>query len=309
MPSLADILPEYMKKYEDEQLNPPPRIELPGAPISLSPDHRLVVIGAMPGAGKTAYVAGECSLSLARQGYVVVILSYEMSATKILQRILANIGRRDETMIDERTLSMTHITAAAHDLWPLAERIIIETPRTIQELHRHIDVQIISKPVHATGEKPRVVLAWDYLQRVPFHSDVTDPRVRAAKTLETIQCTNFKYDAKSLVISSLKRDSYYDADLSAFKEAGDIESDADMAIQLHLADHDEADRWHIVPRERINEERKKLRVFVKFEVVKNRHGQQADWVMEFIKPEQRFVAIDGNSSHNKKRKVAKNGAI
>ncbi|MDD2539513.1 MAG: DnaB-like helicase C-terminal domain-containing protein [Desulfuromonadaceae bacterium] len=308
----SELAKKRQQSYKEEKLAPPPKIFLPGeaegTPIFLKQrKHRLTIIGGMPGAGKTAYTTIQTALSLSEQGFIVLICTYEMHEDAIIDRLWSNGHEIPCNDIDDYKLTDIELDELAAD--SRLNCIFITTPRTVSDVHKYINENIYADPDLYDTKKPEVVIIWDYLQRIPFHSELSAAKDRVSANLQDILSINNTLDVHSIVLASLNREGYHLTSMEAFKEAGDIESDTDMAVIMRLGYQKEGN-WVPVPKELLNQARKNKQVNIIFSMVKNRHGAEVEYVMGFDKTVQKFrpetydtVLIDATDIYKKSKKA------
>jgi replicative DNA helicase len=282
------ILKDLQARYKEEQLNPPPKMKMPGVGFYLKPDHRLIILGGMPGTGKSAYMCSEAALALAEQNVLVFIMTYEMHQDKVVERLLCNGGNLLCDDLDDYKLLNDEIAEAVEQVENRLDRIFITSPQSVDAVHTYINEVLASPDTIDTQEKPKIIIIWDYLQRIPLRGDIEEGRTRVAANLKAILDINAEYDAQSIILSSLNRKNYDTTSMEAFKEAGDIESDCDMAIIMRIGEQDEHDNWVPVDKDRLNDARKPPVVPILFSMVKNRHGAEIEFVMRFDKTRQKM---------------------
>ena len=208
------------------------RGELPHVPLGIArlTDFRIVpgnltVIGARPGVGKTAML-GTIALAAARAGWRALLVSLEMSALEIRQRLLA--GAAEVSMTDiQHSVYSPKLTAAATELGTLD--LWIE-----DEANARIDLEAIGDLVRAFAAHQSVILV-DYLQLVTT-------RARFERRYEQIGhvCRELKHLAVThgvpiIVAAQLSRGAEQHAkpQLSDLRESGEIEQTADKVMFIH----------------------------------------------------------------------------
>ncbi|MEI6214164.1 MAG: DnaB-like helicase C-terminal domain-containing protein [Desulfuromonadales bacterium] len=238
----SDILKTITNQYKADRLNPPAKLNMPGNGFTLKKDHRLVILGGMPGTGKSAYMSAEAALKLAGQNVLVFVMTYEMHENKVVERLLCNGSCTKCDDYDDYKLSDMEVDSAFDQVAERLERIFIASPRSVEEVRTYINSKINDPDTSDSQDKPQIVIVWDYLQRIPLRSDIDDSRLRIAANLQAIIDLNHEFDAQSVILSSLNRKNYDSTSMEAFKEAGDIESDCDLAIIMRIAEMDDGAR-------------------------------------------------------------------
>lgn len=242
------------------------------AGVELGPG-RVVLVGGLPGAGKTALTmqlvvdALRCTPELR-----AVIVNVEMSPGVLLDRQLARLTGLPLSAIMKRQLDATH-----------ADRI----DRGVTTLEAIIDrVAFVQPPfdlVNVAAVADRFgggLLVLDYLQRIRppgSHADrrssvdcLMDYLRQFANAGRAVLCVSAVARAKSK-----QGNSTYDGDalsLASFRESSELEYGADQAFVL-VPGKDDAG-------------------LVTLRCLKHRHGEPADVLLRFDRPFQRFTPID-----------------
>lgn len=287
----STILQHLHAKYKSDRINPPLKIKMPGNGFFLKKDHRLVILGGMPGTGKSAYMSAEAALALSGQGVLVFVMTYEMHEHKVVERLLCNGSCTKCDDYDDYNISDAELDEAVSNVTDRLQNIFISSPRNIDEVRKYITESLRNPDTADSQVTPQIIIVWDYLQRIPLRSDIDDSRLRVAANLQAILDINREFDAQSVVLTSLNRNGYHLTSMEAFKEAGDIESDCDMAIIMRIAEMDEQCNFKPVDRDKLNEARKQLEVPVLFSMVKNRHGAEIEFTMRFDKTRQKMYEL------------------
>lgn len=288
------ILNNIQAKYKADRINPPLKINMPGNEFSLKKDHRLIILGGMPGTGKSAYMSAEAALTLAGQGVIVFIMTYEMHEHKVVERLLCNGSSTKCDDYDDYVLTDDELDVAVNQVSDKLNNIYISSPKNIDDVRRYLKDALENSGTADSQNTQQIIIIWDYLQRIPLRSDIEDSRLRVASNLQAILDINREFDAQSIVLTSLNRSGYHMTSMEAFKEAGDIESDCDLAIIMRIAERDEQGNFKPVDKDKLNEVRKEIEVPVLFSMVKNRHGAEIEFTMKFDKARQKMHEISEN---------------
>lgn len=199
----------------------------------------LYLIGAAPSIGKTTFCL-QLADTIAEQNKEVLYFSLEQSRRELIIKSLNRFS--DEGITREELENDENKRSAAIDKYlnAVADRVQIfdgTAARQYKNIHYHIINNIKSKPL--------VII--DYLQIIELEK--YRPGQNGEKTI--ISRGNIKEDLKAItsdlasiahnhgltiiVISSFNRSNYYmPVNQGAFKESGDIEYSADVAIGLQL---------------------------------------------------------------------------
>jgi hypothetical protein len=187
----------------------------------------LYLLGGPPGAGKTAFGI-QLALRAAAAGHLVLYVSVDQGAEDVLARILCRETGRPVAdywnaepgfladasfVLDKLPLDRLHIVGGQSD------------PAAIGELS--------GAAIDAAGHPPLIVV--DYLQRLRTTGTAgQDRRLQVSAAADAMRHLARNRGVPVLVLSSVNRASYHATpDLSAFKESGDLEFDADAAFLLH----------------------------------------------------------------------------
>jgi len=175
---LADLIPIYLKKYEQEYTIPPSTIQTMVMPIT--EQHRINIITGAPSVGKTAY-AIQNAVMLAGQGIYLIYFSYEMSATTISIRLLSHLGKIDKQTIEQRQVNPTKIRQIIQNNASIFSHIAISDSGDEKTI-RH-DIETFVRDPDITNLM--LFCVFDYLQRIPVFTH-EDPRNKVEKTLNLL---------------------------------------------------------------------------------------------------------------------------
>ena len=220
----------------------------------------LSLLGGGPGVGKTAFVLQ----FMLRSGLVspAVLFSAEQSTGDLLARLLAaEIGRPVTALLDGDPQAIADAFEAI-DRLPLTQIYVVADARKSAG-----SIDAIRKAVEAVSEScgRSPLVAVDYLQRLRLGDDDQpgDARSTVARNSESLTDYVRENRLTALVISSINRASYKaEPSLDVFKESGNLEFDADLAMVLRRRSEtgDEVGRGHSSS-------------IVELWIVKNRVGQ------------------------------------
>ena len=199
----------------------------------------LIILAARPSVGKTAFMLNE-SLAASKGGYAVAIFSLEMAAKKLGERLIANIG-----MLDGTILRTGHLSP---DDWPkyTGARSVLSTLPIYIDDTPGITIQEIASKVKLLKKKYKDLLVQiDYLQLInpgrKFQSREQEISY-ISRTLKQIARDN---DCPVVALSQLSRGVEQRQDkrpmMSDLRESGSIEQDADEIDFLYRDDYYNAD--------------------------------------------------------------------
>ena len=197
----------------------------------------LHTLGGQPGAGKTSF-GTQLMLQMAAT-MPAIYFSAEPTVEELLSRLLAAESRCQlRSLLDGKPNAIAKAFEAV-DRLPLGSVYVLRDDRaaggSVAGLGR-----VVSQVADHHGEAPFVAV--DYLQKLdPGPSGERDEkRVAVSRCSAALATLVRDRDLTALVISSLNRASYKAApSLDAFKESGDIEFDADVAMVLRAPPDDD----------------------------------------------------------------------
>lgn len=195
----------------------------------------LIIVAARPSMGKTAFMLNG-SVAAANAGFATAIFSLEMPAKKLGERIIANIGNLDSTLLRTGDLGP--------DEWPkytAARSILDEMPIYIDDTAGIMIQEIASKVKQLKKVHQDLHVQIDYLQLInsgkKFQSREQEVSY-ISKTLKQIARDN---DCPIECLSQLSRGVEQRQDkrpmMSDLRESGSIEQDADEIDFLYRDDY------------------------------------------------------------------------
>ena len=245
------------------------------------------VFGAPPATGKSTLALAFSRTHSARGGRVIYI-SYEVGLEASILRALADItGEEHDDLlgggVDPSTIAATHwsrLEAETKGIYFMDATDLHNRPQ-VDDLARAVElVKGVGNDTDPYG--PLVVL--DFLQlaaRWVSDNDRDDTRARVARLSNILTGLARRFQVPVLILSSVARSAYDEPEnLAAFKEAGDIESDADVAMILGprasckdwYTQHKEDETWNL-----------------RLRVLKNRHGKTNGQDLDFKRNLLRFT--------------------
>lgn len=249
----------------------------------------LVVIGARPAMGKTAFVLDE-ALGIAKQGNPVAFVSFEMSAVELQERQMANELEISGTKFRDRTLTDSDwqriYQCSTFENLPL---YIIEGKTVNFELGRTIaKLRLLKK------EKGLKMIIWDYIQLTEVAG------LEKGKNREQIISTISRkmkqlaqeLDLPIVALSQLSRTVESRPgkrpQLADLRESGAIEQDADVVGFLFRPEYYKIDKWDNDPEGSETGTKGQVELMVE----KFRGGAVFTERMKFRGDYQRFYPID-----------------
>lgn len=249
----------------------------------------LVVIGARPAMGKTAFVLDE-ALGIAKQGHPVAFVSFEMSAIELQERQMANELQISGTKFRDRQLSDNDwqriYQCTTFENLPL---YIIEGKSVNFELNKTIaKLRLLKK------EKGLKMIIWDYIQLTEV-SGLEKGKNReqiistiSRKMKQLAQELDVPIIALSQLSRSVEQRPGKRPQLADLRESGAIEQDADVVGFLFRPEYYKIERWDNDPEGSETDTKGQVELMVE----KFRGGSVFTERMKFRGDYQRFYPID-----------------
>ena len=197
---------------------------------------RMVVIGARPAVGKSAFQNNLILRASERQaGIAIDVFSLEMTKKQMLMRLLANL-----TEINSYRLVM-----AAKSLNENEKEKVRAKMRYLQTKNIHIytkqqNIDSIIREIRKRAEgreKGTYIAMIDYLQLVSVTDQSKSRQLQIGEVTRKIKLLAIELEIPIIVLSQLNRGLESRQDkrptLSDLRESGDIEQDADIVMFLH----------------------------------------------------------------------------
>lgn len=204
----------------------------------------LIIVGARPSVGKTAYVVNQINNQLENKDVFVNLFSLEMSEELILQRMLGSIGR-----IDAHNLRSGKLTDSEWDKLSMAMGMIESKKKqlaiydrmgmTPQEIRATVKQNMKEYP-----DKEHIVYI-DYLTIMGYEGTETRPDLRVTDNTNMLKKMAKELDIPVVVLAQLTRGVEGRADkrptMSDLRESGGIEQIADVIQLLYREDYYDAE--------------------------------------------------------------------
>lgn len=204
--------------------------------------HGITVVGGKPKGGKTTFV-GNIAIKTAEQGYITLYMDYENGKFNLLKKIIANVFHYPVTEVGKNHKEIFNPSKRKpeHDrLSQILDNLYFVQPsmRDINDkyaLSQEISTQILEKYIlylqdELAYTKP-ILFIVDSLQKLPA-CNTNDKRFSIDGWLRSFEWIRNQYDITFLIVSEIARGKYNNPGLGAFKESGDIEYTADLALLL-----------------------------------------------------------------------------
>ncbi|QCT03769.1 replicative DNA helicase [Paenibacillus algicola] len=199
----------------------------------------LEIIAARPSMGKTQYVLNDMN-AVTKDGWAAVIFSLEMSALKMVERLVSIIGGVKNKRIKSGLMSDNDWDSYSKAVEIIASRnlYIDDTPGSTVEYVRQQVKQLKKK--HS-----KLVVYVDYLQFLNTERKFTKNNERIGHITKVLKGIAREMAVSVVAISAVGRDCEKRPDkrplMSDLRESGDIESDADVVTFLYRDEYYNAD--------------------------------------------------------------------
>jgi len=193
----------------------------------------LIVVGARPAMGKTAFALGAAMNAARKSGKPVMYFSLEMGNLELTQRLLAAQGRIDATHLRNGSLTESDWDKVNKAMGDLAE-----APLWIDDNPNTSVMEIRAK---ARRLKSRVgdlgLIVVDYLQLMSGRANAESRQVEISEMSRGLKILARELETPVVALSQLSRGLELRADkrpmLSDLRESGAIEQDADVVMFLY----------------------------------------------------------------------------
>lgn len=243
---------------------------------------QLIVLGARPGAGKTA-IALNMMYNIAKNGYPVTFFSLETTDQKILERLISSTSNVNGLKIVQKT-----------DITDNEANRVMKAVDKVNSFHEtgfeivdqaYVTQQDIRQATMKQYDKPHVVFI-DYLQLLNSDKPQRDRRLDVEKISRDLKIIAKENNCVIIALSQLSRGVESRQDkrpmLSDLRESGSIEQDANMVMFLYREDY--YDESMQDKETGISE--------VECNVAKNRDGMVGTVGLNFHKFTQKFTSKD-----------------
>ena len=198
---------------------------------------QLIVLGARPGAGKTA-LALNMMYNIARNGYPVTFFSLETTDQSILERLVSSTSNVNSIKIVQKTnitdKEATRVMKSVDNLTKLEQ-----TGFNIVD-KAHVTQQDIRQATMKQYDKPHVVFI-DYLQLLNSDKAQSERRLDIEKISRDLKIIAKENNCVIIALSQLSRGVENRQNkrpmLSDLRESGSIEQDANMVMFLYREDY------------------------------------------------------------------------
>lgn len=278
---MSEIIPSVIKKIEDAYAN---KGQLPGIPTGLDSLDRIIdgyqndfiILGARPSMGKTAFVVGSAA-HVVKSGKSVGFVSCEMTAEKIMMRLLSTKTGIDSRSIKMGTLKQSHF-AQIQD----AFGEIYDYKMWIDDNSLKLSEVVSTCRIMRRIKKCDIIFI-DHAGMIITEGDgVAEKGNNVSKTIKKLQK---ELGIPIVLLSQLRRDAEgKEPALNDLRNSGSFEEDADVVMFLH--------RERITKDQNGNSVDDRLPQKAKMIVLKDRDGDIGEADAMFIPSVAKFTDVE-----------------
>ena len=193
----------------------------------------LVVVGARPAMGKTAFSLGLASHAAIEGGRPVLVFSLEMAQLEVSQRILCAEARVDSTKVRNGRLTNEDWTKISNAVGRIADApIYIDDNANINVM----DIRAKARRLRSQlGDLGLIII--DYVQLMTGRSGAESRQVEVSEISRSLKILARELETPVVALAQLNRALEQRADkrpmLSDLRESGSLEQDADVVMFLY----------------------------------------------------------------------------
>ena len=241
----------------------------------------LIIIGARPGVGKTAFALSMAANISIRQGRSVAFFSLEMSDHSLMMRLISS-----EAQIDHQRLRTGHFPRSDFNKIINAASEISDAQFFIEDMPRQtmLNIQAMARMLRQQ-EKVEIIFI-DYIGLIASDNNEIPRWEQISQVSRSLKGLARELNIPVVALSQLRRDAETKKPtLADIRESGSIEQDADLV--MFLSRDRELDKT--AEEQRRSEPGQKVELMV----AKNRNGQTGKVELNFLKYFTKFVPFEG----------------
>ena len=236
----------------------------------------LIIVGARPGVGKTAFVLNIATSIAKRKKKAVAIFNLEMAAEQLVQRVISS-----EALVDSQKLRQGNLSA---DDWEKIANATSELSETDILIDANPSITVTSMKAKLRRVKNLGLVVVDYLQLMQSERKNDPSRVNQVGEISRgLKIMAKELNVPVIVCAQLSRSTEKEHKkpmLSDLRESGSIEQDADMVMFLS--------------RDYYGDDPEKANL-VDVILAKNRHGNVGTVQMSWLGQYTKFSTLDESS--------------
>lgn len=245
----------------------------------------IIVIGARPGMGKTAYIINVLTTNAIELNVPVVMFSLEMPAKQLMRRIISNVCEINSYAIKTGQINEADYAKIEGSKIILQNNLIIDDTPAITWQYIDAKLKSVRKKFPMSQE---MIVVIDYIQLMSNIPDET--KGRTDEGIMSIRCNKLNalwkiHNCCIIELSQLGREVEKRVPprpkMSDLKDSGSLEANADVVIMQYRPDY-----YSEFPKD---DQGNDLRGLVEFSVPKNRHGKTGAAYAKFEGQYSRFT--------------------
>jgi replicative DNA helicase len=198
----------------------------------------LVIVGARPSMGKTAFCLAIAQHAAVRAGHSTVVFSLEMSKSQIVQRLLCSEARVNMHSMRRGTLPKQEYPKLIQHAGPLAQ-----APLYIDDTPGLSVLELRAKARRLKSQHNLGLIIVDYLQLMTPSVKTENVQQDTAQISRSLKGIAKELEVPVLALSQLSRatvqrgEKHRRPQLSDLRDSGAIEQDADVVLFIHREDY------------------------------------------------------------------------
>jgi replicative DNA helicase len=239
----------------------------------------LIVIGARPSMGKTAFALNSALNACKKANVKVTFFSIEMTEEAIIDRLIATEGKIN--LMKLRNINK-HFTDSEHDRYQEAVGRLESLDIDIREKENTVPAMraVVRRNIKAAPDKKHVVMI-DYLTLIKATESKPNRHTEVEEIVLELKQMAKDFNVPVIVLSQLSRLLEQRKDkrpmLSDLRESGAIEQAADMVMFLYRDDYYDPESEH--------------KGITELLIAKNRNGKTGTLMMRFFKETNTFTEV------------------
>ncbi|HZJ87560.1 MAG TPA: replicative DNA helicase [Sphaerochaeta sp.] len=251
-------------------------------------NQELVIVGARPSIGKTAFALSLALNMVTKLHYRVGFFSLEMSAVSLMERLLTSHSRVDFKRIRNATLKDSELSAVIDSSSALydAQLLIQDTPNM-----KLMDLRAQARRMKLESDVQIIFI--DYITLIESEADSRTPRHEQISIISrSLKQLARELDIPIVCLSQVGRQADgVEPKLADLRESGSIEQDADVVILLHRE----------TGKNRIDDAEERRRTNIqetKIIMAKNRNGEVGVFSLAFVSNIVRFDEMEFSHAYS-----------
>lgn len=262
----------------------------------------IYLLGGVTGIGKTT-LALQLAENFARQGQIILYISYEQTAELLQAKILSSRMKRDCS--EEKNEMEIYLDGK------LQEKIfsLLNDDETFERINFYecenenvADlIELVQEKFLNEGKKPIIFL--DYVQKIPAMKKIEGTKEKLDSSMKILKDFQKKNDLIIFALSSFNRENYWlPVSETAFKETGELEFTADVifGLQYSVINDFEKIKTEIEKRNAIQQAKKEKPRKIQLVCLKNRFGETYSCNLLYHSAVNNFEEISRNSKSQMK---------